>query len=550
MQSLPVFRIDNDNKNVSDITKKCIDITLKFQDKFKYYPNFIVSSPGRVNIIGEHIDYEEFPVLPMAINKNILCAVRILENSHSISIYNDNYEKFAEKKFDLPLNGELISIDPSISDWSNYFKCGLLVAHKFLKKKYPDRFNNAMLKGLYIYIKGDIPTESGISSSAAMCVTVAALIIRSNLGPEYSISKKELIAITEGAEHYIGVSTGSMDPAVIICNESNKLSFINFKPQLSTSNVELPVFNSENNIRFLIANTLVSSNKYETGPINYNLRVVEDTIAANILAAKYGFQLNRRMTESFTYDEDDYDMTFNSTRKQQTFSKGNLRDFMDAYFARHLNDESELFINPNDHNSIKRTEQMLNTMINLLDNCFPNDNNQHSTGYSIPELAGLLNCSRDEFTREYLLVNPVRFQTLKVYQRSKHVFTEALRVIKCIELINFHGDLSMDRFLKELGRLMHESQRSCDELYECSCPEIDEVCEIAIANGSYGSRLTGAGWGGCTVHLVSSDEQIENIKRSLRENYYLKHNPSITEEELKNAMIVSTPSMGSCIFEL
>ena len=82
--------------------------------------------------------------------------------------------------------------------------------------------------------------------------------------------------------------------------------------------------------------------------------------------------------------------------------------------------------------------------------------------------------------------------------------------------------------------------------------EIDSICSIALENGSYGSRLTGAGWGGCTVHLVPGgpNGSVERVKKALIEQFYKVRYPGISDEILEEVIIVSKPALGSCLYEL
>ena len=73
--------------------------------------------------------------------------------------------------------------------------------------------------------------------------------------------------------------------------------------------------------------------------------------------------------------------------------------------------------------------------------------------------------------------------------------------------------------LAALGQLMDESHASCRDLYDCSAPPLDDLVGVCKGAGAIGSRLTGAGWGGCCVSLVP-EEGVEAFIACVRERYY------------------------------
>ncbi|HEU4711441.1 MAG TPA: galactokinase [Pyrinomonadaceae bacterium] len=99
-----------------------------------------------------------------------------------------------------------------------------------------------------------------------------------------------------------------------------------------------------------------------------------------------------------------------------------------------------------------------------------------------------------------------------IYRRCRHVVTENARVLSAAEALK-QGEL--DRF----GRLMAESHASLRDDYEVSCRELDIMVELAskIA-GVYGARMTGGGFGGCTINLVDVD-RVEAVQRAVAEGY-------------------------------
>ena len=171
-------------------------------------------------------------------------------------------------------------------------------------------------------------------------------------------------------------------------------------------------------------------------------------------------------------------------------------------------------------------------------------------GYTRDEVAAALNISVDELNERYTSRFPVRAERFKLRQRALHVFSEAARVMRFMALLEGSeaprdGGRDTSAYNARLGALLNETQDSCRDLYECSCPELDELCDIARRAGSYGSRLTGAGWGGCSVHLVPADK-VAAVKEAWEREYYAKRD--LTDEQKETAVVVSRPGSGSAVY--
>jgi galactokinase len=161
-----------------------------FEESFGEQPQHIFLSPGRINIIGEHIDYNDGFVLPGAINKYVCLAIS--PNTEKCTIV----AKDINERFEFNLNDEL---KPSDKMWANYF-LGVL---QQLKER------NIPLNGFNIAFTSTVPIGAGLSSSAAVeCGFGYALNQIFSLG----ISKQDIALIGQKAEHtFVGVNCGIMD---------------------------------------------------------------------------------------------------------------------------------------------------------------------------------------------------------------------------------------------------------------------------------------------------------------------------------------------------
>jgi galactokinase len=162
-----------------------------FKKHFGGEPEVMVRAPGRVNLIGEHTDYNDGFVLPVAIDRDIMVAARSRDDGLA-RIYSLDFDAMV----DFPMND--IRYD-SESKWSNYPR-GVA---RFLQEA---GYN---LRGLEAVITGNVPQEAGLSSSAAMEVAMAMTFEKIS---RLEIDPVEMALICQKAENqFVGVNCGIMD---------------------------------------------------------------------------------------------------------------------------------------------------------------------------------------------------------------------------------------------------------------------------------------------------------------------------------------------------
>ncbi|KAJ7980417.1 Galactokinase [Quillaja saponaria] len=462
------------------------NLKTKFIEIFGHPPHVFARSPGRVNLIGEHIDYEGYSVLPMAIRQDTIVAIRKQEGGKVLRIGNVN-DKYSLCTYPADPDQE---VDLKNHKWGHYFICGYKGYYEYAKLKGVDVGKPV---GLDILVDGTVPTGSGLSSSAAfVCSSTIALMAAFDV----KFPKKEVAQLTCECERHIGTQSGGMDQAISVMAKSGFAELIDFNP-IRATDVQLPSGGT-----FVIANSLAESQKAVTAAINYNNRVVECRLAAIVLGIKLGMKPHEAISKVKTLSDVEGLCVSFATSRGSSDPVIAVKEFLkeEPYTAEEIE--------------------------NITKEKLPSALGNH------PSSLDVLNAAKH----------------FKLHQRAAHVYSEAKRVHAFKDTVS--SNLNEDDMLKKLGDLMNESHYSCSVLYECSCPELEELVNTCRENDALGARLTGAGWGGCAVALVK-ESIVPQFILNLKERFYQSRIDKgiIDKNDLGLYVFASKPSSGAAVFK-
>ena len=203
-----------------------------------------ISVPGRVNLIGEHIDYHHLPVLPMAIQRH----VSVSFEPRTDSWIQASSQGHPDRAF------LLTDLNPfSPGDWGNYLKAAVrMIGHRW-----------SLSRGISATITSDLPLAAGLSSSSALLSGFALALLRAN---EIHPTIGELMELMPEGEQFVGTRGGGMDHAAVLGSRAGCALLVRFAP-LELQPIPIPP-----GWAFIVAHSLTTAEKSGAVKAEYNSR--------------------------------------------------------------------------------------------------------------------------------------------------------------------------------------------------------------------------------------------------------------------------------------
>ena len=466
----------------------------------------LVHSPGRVNMMGRHVDHQGGHCNLMTIGYETIAVVRPRRDD-KVCLYNLERTRFPDRRFSI---GELISELPwddwislinsekvshlvlkAGGDWSQYVKAAALRLQK--------KFSDQRLCGLDLVLSGNIPIAAGLSSSSALVVTTAEALVAVN---RLNTFPSQFVDLCGQGEWFVGTRGGSADHAAIKYGQPGKVVKVTFFEFAVEEIVPFPEDHA-----LLVCDSGVKAQKTTNARDQFNHRVA---------CYRIGTLLIKRYFPQY------------------------------APLIQHLRDANTRTLNiPLSwiykillHLPEKINREELRELIPA-DRLQPLFDNHQEPADGIYPIRGVVLYGLAECERSRRFADALKEADLEEIGRLMNVSHDGDRVVRLSPggkalphtsptgnsyLLGLIDDLESG----DLERVVRAQLQWQPGAYHCSIPEIDRMVDITLGvDGVLGAQLAGAGLGGCMMLLVHR-EAVRRVSAALEEQYYRPEEKTIS----------------------
>lgn len=481
----------------------------------------IVRAPGRVNLMGRHVDHRGGFNNFLAIDRETLMVAGLRSDDTVIAV-NTDPKKFKSQQFNI---SELIGrfawsdwinfiesdwvrnlLRNTAGDWGNYLKAAMLR----LQHKYHD----LKINGLNIALSGNIPIAAGLSSSSSIVVaTLQAAIALNGL----DLTTRQFIDLCGEGEWFVGSRGGAGDHAAIYLGEKGRIVNVGYYPFQVQKIIEAPA-----NYQVVIANSHIKAAKSSAAKHTFNQKICSYNLGFELLKLRCPGISNR------------------------------------LEYLRDVNPEKLGVAVSDIYRCLKKIPQFMTRkdFRKLLPGKFRELMELNFSTHNQPDLynvRGVLLFGIAEIIRSQRCIAHLEKEEIEQFGQLMKISHNGDRVAVRTKRGSYHhlqddcSDEYLDRLISDLAsenpeKVLNAQLYMQPGSYGCSTKEIDRMVDIAVSvPGVAGAQIAGAGLGGCIMVLVRK-EKVSHLRKALVRNYY-------QPEQLNPEIIPCTTVEGAGLVE-
>ena len=463
----------------------------------------VVRAPGRINLLGRHIDHRGGAVNVMAIDRDVVF-VAAPRRDDVVTLCNADRRAFPDRTFSLRevlgdiewedwlsyIDSEHVRglLEQARGDWSNYIKSSLL--------RLQQSFHDVRIRGFDAAVAGDIPMAAGLSSSSALVVASAQLAVAFNA---IEMSPIELVDMCGEGEWFVGSRGGAADHTAIRMSRRGQVSHIRFHPFRLGEVIDFP-----GDCRVIVAHSGLNARKSDTAKDKFNQKVASYELGLMLL--------KDRLPQYAHLLEHVRDL--NPQRLNCS-----IREIYGL--LRHVPESMEL-----DTLREALSEQHRRKLERILSSHRP------PRRYDLRGvlLFGASECARSLMASDLLARGEVDTfgrlmqishdgdRTASFYRTATGKWRDKKYTYDCSDTAL--GHLCDGLAGEDPARVLDAQLYMQPGAYGCSLPQIDRMIDVVSSiPGVHGAQLGGAGLGGCVMILLSPGA-VDTVRRSLVREYY------------------------------